>query len=78
MGDPRPLALVPEILHETEVEHLDDVGGAATRTEEDVARLDVAVGDADAVRRVQGAADLAHDLPLALVDLARFCVARLN
>ena len=45
-------------LRDAEVEHLDDVGGAVARDQEDVLGLEIAVDDALAVRGGERAADL--------------------
>ena len=49
-------ALAVRLLDEAEVEHLDEVVVVVLLDEEDVARLDVAVDDAERVRLAQRAA----------------------
>ena len=52
----------PALRADAEVEHLDEVGLAVARDEEDVLGLEVAVDDAGRVRRRQRPADLDRDL----------------
>jgi hypothetical protein len=62
----RPARLVAALGHQLgqpEVEQLDDrcVGGSTAPREDDVRRLQIAVQDAAAVRRLEGAHDERHD-----------------
>jgi hypothetical protein len=50
--------LMRNILHKSEVDHLGDIGFAATVTQDDVRRLDVTMDQSNAVRLRQRAADL--------------------
>ena len=56
-----------DVLHEPEVENLDEVGLVAVLDEEDVRGLEVAMDDAERVRLAQRAADLAGDVGGALL-----------
>jgi hypothetical protein len=51
-----------ELFHEAEVDDLGDVDGAASRAEDDVRRLDVAMDEADRVRLAERAGNLRDDV----------------
>ena len=81
LGEPMILTSAPRVRHpappgsslsdEAEVEHLDEVVVLVALHQKDVARLDVAVDDAERVGLAERAADLPRDVDRALGRRAR-------